>query len=386
MNLDSRQPSALKVFLDVPNEEYHKMDRLGHSDLLRLSKSPMAYRHSKDNPVDPNIKALVLGSAFHTAVLEPDDFDKNYHIIPPDIDGKGPRTSHYKDEMERMRWERPNRKWLSEQDFGLVLRLAESALAHPVLKEGLSRPHKVEGTAYFNLHRARCKCRPDLVVHRRGRTVDVIDLKSCLDASPEGFAKAAANWGYDVQAEFYTRGLLKHEIKVNKFLFVAVEKTPPFLCGVHEIHPDDFYGARKIIRESCAMYKDCHERDVWPGYGEGVHRLRLPAWRTEHKKLQSINAVDSKWQTVKQISESFDVHKGSIYRILQRELHIERRNFQGRTIINVDSWNEHWVLKRHTRRRRSPDKTKTINGAMDVITKYEGKKNDERQETQKVQD
>jgi len=382
-----RNLPAMRVLEDMPNKDYHAMDRLSRSDLLRIHRSPLAYRHHKENPLDEKAKPLVIGTAFHTAVLEPDDFAKNYEMLPEEIEGKGPRTAHYKEALEKMRWERPNRKWLPPDDYELVLRLAESALSHPVLRECLAKPHKVEGTAKFSVWRCRCKCRPDLTIFRGGRKVDVLDLKSCQDASPDGFAKAAANWGYDVQAEFYRKGLEANGLTVGKFIFLAVEKTAPYLSGAHVLHSDDLTTARSIIREACATYVDCKTRDVWPGYGEGIHKLRLPAWRSgSGRKALTVASIDSNFLTVKQIAKSFSLTVMSVYRILNRILVIERMKFQGRILVNVDSWNTHWVLAQ-VKRNGKPSITRTTSESRNVRTiTHEDNQNDERKTTEAIPD
>jgi len=377
----NRKAPAERVLSEVPNEEYHARTELGHSDVLRISRSPLEYRYHKEHPVDPSLKALIIGSAFHTAVLEPEKFSSGYLILPEDIDGRGPRTAHYREALEQMKVERPHKKWLAASDYDLVMNLAESVLAHPVLQEALDRPHRTEGTAFFNGWGCECKCRPDLTSFRGARTVDVIDLKSCQDASPAGFAKAMANWGYDVQKVFYERGLRENSLEVKRFLFVAVEKTPPYLCGVHEIHKDDLFTARTIIRQACATYLDCRARDVWPGYGTGVHKVRLPAWRAPPKQVHTMSSLDRAWLTVKQISTQFAITVQSVYRIVKRQPKITTAKFQGRLLINVELWNKHWG-----RARNGVHLTRTTNESISMEANYEDRTNDERQKAKKVQD
>ena len=344
MSYSHKKNPARKVLVDLPNEEYHALPRLGHSDVLKIHKSPLEYRYSKENPPPKDLKAFVIGGATHAAILEPDKFLKQFEVMPEDFDGKGPRTVHYKEQVEILKAKKPHLRWLTPTEYDLVMNLAEAALAHPVLQSFLSKPHKVEGTAYFKTWRTPCKCRPDLVSFLGGRRIDVLDVKTCQDASPEGFAKAAAKWGYDVQQVFYRAGLEANDLKVGKFVFLAIEKTPPFSVGAYELSNDDLSIARKIVREACAMWRDCNDRDVWPGYGEGIHKLRLPAWRAPRDKALTFSPTSGKYLTVKQIATSFGITPQSVYRILYRTKELESLKFGGRIMINIDEWNKWWVL------------------------------------------
>jgi exodeoxyribonuclease VIII len=64
----------------------------------------------------------------------------------------------------------------------------------------------------------RVKARPDWYF---GGTI--VDLKTCQDASPSGFARACATFSYHVQAAHYLNVTF-----AERFIFIAVEKTYPF--------------------------------------------------------------------------------------------------------------------------------------------------------------
>tara|TARA_R110002012_G_scaffold168976_2_gene332737 strand:- start:2242 stop:3369 length:1128 start_codon:yes stop_codon:yes gene_type:complete len=334
-----------EVLVDMPSEQYHSHKALGHTDLLRVAKSPSLFRYHRENPVDSNTKALVIGSATHTAALEPDKFDDEFAIMPAEIEGHGPRSAHYKRQFERIQEERPKVRWLSQGDYDLVMNLAEAAVGHPILRDFLSQPHKAEGSVFFRAHRTLCKARPDLVVYRRGREIDVLDLKTCQDASPgpSGFPRQIATWGYDTQMVFYTKGLETNGFKVNRFIFLAVEKTPPYLTGAYEVNRDSLVTAREIVQKACATYQDCNERDVWPGYGEKIHKVALPGWRSPVPKPTMERKGN--WLTVKQISDTFGLSISWIYKRVQylKERGLETCMMGRRIYINFESFKKHHV-------------------------------------------
>ena len=63
----------------------------------------------------------------------------------------------------------------------------------------------------------------------------IVDLKSANDASPDGFARDAAKFGYHMQAAWYSEGV---EILTGKrlpFIFLVVEKNAPHLVGIYQM-------------------------------------------------------------------------------------------------------------------------------------------------------
>ena len=73
------------VYLGVPADEYRAFDAISRSDLLLCQKSLRQFKFSKDNPSPPT-DPMIIGSAFHCLVLEPDEFHKRYAVAPEKID------------------------------------------------------------------------------------------------------------------------------------------------------------------------------------------------------------------------------------------------------------------------------------------------------------
>lgn len=153
-------------------------------------------------------------------------------------------------------------------------------------------------------------------VLERGQNM-VVDLKTTDDASPEGFAKSIANWRYDLQHPYYLDGLReairqsggklpKEAAKgaaelsaywVDKetgelcrcrpdfwrgepkhFIFIAVEKKPPFAVGVYVLDAESVELGRAQYRIALNRYAECMKSDSWPGYGDKIQTISVPAW------------------------------------------------------------------------------------------------------------
>lgn len=106
----------------------------------------------------------------------------------------------------------------------------------------------------------------------------VCDYKTTTDASPEAFAASAAKFRYDLQDAFYRYVLGLVDVEVDRFVFIAQEKKPPYLLSLHEFDAEDIYLADLQCRKAIDIYAACSSTGEWPGYGTGINTMRLPQW------------------------------------------------------------------------------------------------------------
>ena len=74
-----------KGIFTISNEEYHSSHGISRSGIVEFKNCPKKYWHKYINIdyIEPaKTKALIFGNAFHTAILEPDEFNKRYIIKP----------------------------------------------------------------------------------------------------------------------------------------------------------------------------------------------------------------------------------------------------------------------------------------------------------------
>ncbi|NML65370.1 hypothetical protein HHL22_09160 [Hymenobacter sp. RP-2-7] len=176
------RPDLLRVSYD----DYRALPAIANSDLSRL-------RDALDGKLprrDSGSGALSFGTAFHTALLEPDE----YVAGQPGLN-------------DTLIW------WLVE---GVQLNTELSRL----LAGGLT-----ERSAVFTepVTDTLCKLRADLVVDLPGEPYTVIDFKTTLARDADHFRWQCAAYDYDRQAAFYTDAL-----RADRFLLVGVQKVEPF--------------------------------------------------------------------------------------------------------------------------------------------------------------
>ena len=70
---------------DLSNEDYHEQNALNKSGIVQLAKSPAHFHEWYHAANEEPTKAMVIGTAIHTAILEPDKYDQSI-IIAPQVD------------------------------------------------------------------------------------------------------------------------------------------------------------------------------------------------------------------------------------------------------------------------------------------------------------
>lgn len=259
--------------VDISNGEYHSRPELGRSTAFDLLNTcPKLVRH-KQQTTKTDAPHFVIGGAFHTATLEPHKLDEEYAVKPSEIDNKSSRTTHYKEAFELIEKSNPHKRWLTPSDWDKVIEMSEEAKEHPFLESYLSEPDKIiEGTGFFELMGASCKVRPDYYSPSDGT---IIDLKSTTDASPREFKRSVHKYGYAFQAAWYLHGLRLCGESPKRFIFFAVEKTPPYLTGIYEISNDDVEKYIPMMEQACTKWAKCVETGVWDGYPDSVQVLDM---------------------------------------------------------------------------------------------------------------
>ncbi len=105
------------------------------------------------------------------------------------------------------------------------------------------------------------------------------DYKTAASARPDKFARSAADFGYNQQAEFYLRAVRALGLADSAaFLFVVQEKTSPYLVAVRALEPEALQVAARLNDDAIALFAQCQATNQWPGYPEEVEEIELPAY------------------------------------------------------------------------------------------------------------
>lgn len=267
--LDAIEPGRLAPALSA--EDYHADPALGNSGLGLIERS-IAHllrevRPSEDSP------ALLVGSALHCAVLEPDAYHERY-AAAPEVDR---RTKEGKATWAEFVEQAEGRTVLTSAQSETIEDMSDALREHPTASRLLAGG-AVELSAFWDMSGIACKCRPDHV-SADGRVL--ADLKTTQDASPEAFAKSCANFAYHRQAAWYTRGWEAVTGLRADFVFVTVEKAPPYGVACYTLDAAALAEGWLRAQESVAKYRrflatPAAERCA--GYDPKIRELALPRW------------------------------------------------------------------------------------------------------------
>lgn len=255
------------------NREYHASPALNKSRLHNFKDTPQKFKYREEHPKKDN-EALIVGGAFHKLVLEPDGFDDEY-VVDQGIDK---RTNAGKAAWAELI--ESGKQILTAEQFALVSAMRDAVKANKFAS--FLSVGDVEQSYYFtdDLTGLECKVRPDCfkIVNGRGR---IIDFKSVRSAATEDFIRDAAKCGYDLQAAMYKIGVEKEYGIPCDFVFVAVEKEPPYMINIWEADEPFLRRGGDLFREYLGLYKRCTETGNWFGYlgeFEQINILSLPPW------------------------------------------------------------------------------------------------------------
>jgi hypothetical protein len=271
--MSARQP--LGLILDMPAETYHTINAMSAGGLRRMAKSPAHFFGKQLDPARPEggtSEAMRAGTLAHLALLEPHLIPKLCAVQPPGLDG---RTRDGK------AWKEANSGKMSITAEALATAEAQARAARALPEVGalLSNGYAESSAFWIDEQTGElCKCRPDWT-SPAGDGVVLLDLKTCQDASPSGFAKAIASMGYDLQAAWYTDGFTAATGKqVHGFVFVGVESEWPHVAAPYMLDDEDIEGARRVNRRLLNLYAECRRQSSWPGYQASIQPITLPRW------------------------------------------------------------------------------------------------------------
>lgn len=255
-------------FIDnMPNDEYHAYDGISKSGLDKIARSPAHYKYAEQKASTRN---MVIGTALHTAVLEPELFANEYVLT----DCKVRTEKAYRDAKTRCG---DGDLVLTAAESKKVMNMRKSVFANSESMKLLSAPGRPELSAI-------CKD-PITGVTIRARfdwltdSGIAVDLKKTQDVRHQKFIRSVCDYRYHVQDAMYS--FIYKQITgddLQAFMFLAVEEDAPHSCQLYQL--DDL--AREIgefyFRRDLNKYAECLDSGVWPHPTTPVSILELPNW------------------------------------------------------------------------------------------------------------
>lgn len=253
----------------IPADEYHAAPGASQGRLKVLrDKSPAHLKWEMDHPPEPT-PAKRLGTAIHDAVLLPDVFRRKWKRAPA-VDK---RTKAGKAMWIAFEAEHPNAQVLKPDEYDTVLGVSHAVRAHPQARELLTGDAEQSAWWMDPETGVLCKGRFDVVGPPR-----IVDLKTTRDASPRVFEKDIYTLGYYLQGGWYLTGARELGLDVREFVFIAVEKVPPYGVAMYRLSDDAIRAGQEELRPLLKWYAQCERLGHYPGFPDDIQEIGLPAW------------------------------------------------------------------------------------------------------------
>jgi hypothetical protein len=250
-----------EVVFDLPGEEFARRPGLSASFLRdMLAYTPAEAKRRKEEG-RPDSEAMQFGRLLHMVVLEPERAEQAL-ITEPEFSGKGARSMRA-EWLLRNSGKIPVKPKVQAQ----LLAMADAVMAHP--KAGpMFRCIGRNEVSWFWQDRSfgiDCKARADRIFAVDPDTVGMLDLKSTRNAKEGFFRYDVRQYGYDVEAVYYTRAVesiygVEHK---RPFYFVAVEKTAPHRVEVWPLLKAERVLAWQKTLKAMEVYAECVRTGVW---------------------------------------------------------------------------------------------------------------------------
>lgn len=258
----------------MPFEEYRAIVALNISRLKEIRRSPQHYRYALEHPkvTDP----LILGTAGHVAVLEPERFSKQFAVWDrrTEAGAMAPRRGQYWDAFIR---DQHGKTIITVDQHALVTAIAAAVHGDPVTAPYLEAGEPEVAMTWHKWGR-HCKARVDWMTRVGGEPV-LVGLKTARDCRPFLFGAQAAKLGYHLQWGFYQNGFaVIREGERPRMIEIVVESAPPHAVVVYRIPDDVLLQGEEEFLQLITVLDRCERDDEWPGPAMTEQVLSLPSW------------------------------------------------------------------------------------------------------------
>lgn len=258
----------MQKILDLSACDYHAKRAFSYSVAKRILENPNKWALGVEQK---RTTALDFGSLAHDLVLSPAEIDKKYLFA--EFDKLDMRLKDCKEAKADA-----DSRGLILVDKVTLATAQDCISANKAILDKYLTDGACEVSFVGEMQGVECKCRADFLKNDNSL---IVDLKFVADATKDGFTQAIARYGYYIQNALYC-----DMIGAKRFLFIAIEKEAPFLCGIYEISPESVEFGREKYLKALEMYKNADlyrtqnyaEVDLGFGTQSEIQSVTLPTW------------------------------------------------------------------------------------------------------------
>ncbi len=266
---------------DMPQDFYHQdpaptpsLSASGAKKILQDCPARFWWESRRLNPSfeETKTKALALGRAAHTWLLQGERFEAEIAVMPPELDLRSNAGKAFAVQAEG-----EGKTLIRAHEFEAIKAMRDAALHSELVRLALANGQPEQslfwqdaGTGVW------LRCRPDWLPDDLEH---IPDFKTSTSANPGDFERAVEDYGYHVQAALTLEGIKAvtgH--RPEGFRFIVQEKQPPYLVSVVALDDEALMWGRRLVRRAVRIFARCLEMGYWPGYDQAVSTIGLPGY------------------------------------------------------------------------------------------------------------
>lgn len=265
----------MKIVEGLESSAYHASPGVSCSLLKQYAVSAAHGRAMEDGLIRIGKEAREFGEAFHCATLEHKAYTDSYVVKPDGMSFATKEGKAWKAEQTR--------KIVSFDDWKAFDGMSASLQSHPVAGPFLRSKGRCELSLFDEIDGIPVRARFDKLTD--GNVI--VDLKTTVSARPFDFVRQCAYLRYFMQAAFYCDMLSRARLPMEGFVFLAVEKTPPYAVLCLEFDSISIDKGRTEYKRLLKLYEKCHAEKKWPSYYDAPipYQATLPKWALEDQEL-----------------------------------------------------------------------------------------------------
>lgn len=242
------------------NETYHQRSEISASMLKLMDESWRVFEASCITRLmrrEPTA-SMELGTAVHTAALEPQRYELDYVIQPDGCNDR--RTKVYKEWSETIH---ASQTIIKQETAATVKKCVTALRSHPMIDLALEADGSVERSCFWTCPKTEvpCKFRPDKIVPNSGIILDIKTMRQCTERQ---FNYDCRDYRYGLQAAHYLAGASEvYGEQEWVFIFAAVETSPPFRSRAFVLSQDVLDIERRKREDLLDCYQARVESNDW---------------------------------------------------------------------------------------------------------------------------
>jgi hypothetical protein len=141
---------------------------------------------------------------------------------------------------------------------------------------GILETGSMEQTLLWEEDGTFCRCKPDILSADKHI---VLDYKSTDNAEPEAFIRQIGRMSYDLQSEWYVRGVKKLTNFEPVFVMLAQEITAPYACSLVALSNAYREVGKVKVSRALAIWNKCVRDNAWPAYSTRISYAEPSPWQ-----------------------------------------------------------------------------------------------------------